>query len=76
MAENFYEMKIGPIPKQADYTGHVVWTVTHPNHGSVDVKARDKAGAIVTAAAVWGERWQKYSFYAYCEVVRRAKSGK
>ena len=79
MAENLYKMKAPPVPRQADYTGHTLWNVTHPNHGSVDVKARDMPGAIVTAASVWGERWQRYGFYAFCDVTRikrEAKNGK
>lgn len=69
--ENPYELTPAKMPRQQDYTGHSCWTVTHPTFGAVDVLARDKAGAIVTAATVWGQRWQKYEFYAFCEVIRR-----
>lgn len=55
-------------PRQDDYTGHRVFSVSHPDHGGITVKARDEAGAIVTAARVWGVKWQAYAFYAYCVV--------
>lgn len=76
MSENPYKLKPEKMPRQAEYTGHSVWMVTHPTFGAVDVLARDMAGAIITASTVWGQRWQKYEFYAYCDVVRRLKSKK
>lgn len=55
-------------PRQDDYTGHRVFSVSHPDYGDITVMARDKIGAIVTASQVWGLRWKMYTFYAYCVV--------
>lgn len=55
-------------PRQDDYTGHRVFSVSHPDYGCITVRARDKIGAIVTASRVLGVRWQMYTFYAYCVV--------
>lgn len=60
-------------PRQDDYTGHRVFSVSHPDYGCITVTARDKIGAVVTASRVWGVRWQMYTFYAYC-VVNEAKT--
>ncbi len=62
-------------PRQDDYTGHRLLSVSHPDYGSITVKVRDKNGAIVTAARVWGVKWKEYSYYAYCVVneVKRIK---
>lgn len=63
-------------PRQLDYTGSKLYSVRHPSHGETKVRARNYAGAIVTAAAVWGERWQRYAFYAFCEVVEHKATTK
>ena len=55
-------------PRQDDYTGHRVFSVSHPDYGCITVTAIDKIGAITTASRVWGVRWQMYTFYAYCDV--------
>lgn len=55
-------------PRQDDYAGHRVFSVSHPDYGGITVRARDKTGDIVTASRVWGVRWQMYTFYAYCVV--------
>lgn len=60
-------------PRQAEYTGHKVYDVFHPDHGGCTVIARNSYGAIVTAASVWGERWQRYGFYAYCETAEQKR---
>lgn len=52
------------------YDGRNKWTVRHPKHKkTLVVMAKDEACAIVAAAQYWGERWQAYSFYPYCEVM-------
>lgn len=54
-----------------EYGGTNRFTVKHPAHfGELRVAAPDEASAIVAAADRWGERWQDYSFYAYCVVLR------
>lgn len=75
--ENLYLIKNNSQrPRQDGYTGNTVWTVWHPGYGEIEVVARDRQGAIVTAAGAWCEKWQRYKFYAYCEVGRRGKRGK
>lgn len=63
-------------PRQDYYTGNRMFSVSHPEYGSITVKARDNAGAIVTAVSVFGVKWQKYSFYAYFDVheIKKNKS--
>lgn len=52
-----------------NYTGRKRFEVEHPAHRRrIIVAAPNADSAIVAAAARWGERWQKYSFYAYCRV--------
>ena len=53
-----------------DYKGYKAWRVEHPNFGHADVLAPCEAAAIVTAAKKWGQRWQKYAFYPYCNVMK------
>lgn len=62
-------------PRQDGYTGHRVFSVSHSDYGDITIRAREKNGAIVTAARVWGVKWQAYAFYAYCVVneVKRIK---
>lgn len=33
------------------------WRVTHPERGSVEVKAVSRYRAVMAAAKEWGERW-------------------
>lgn len=56
-------------PRFPDYTGSKLFRVKHPDHGEIEVVAPSVPAAIVTAASVWGRRWQKYEFYADCSVV-------
>ena len=52
-----------------NYTGRKRFEVEHPAHRRrIIVAAPNEDSAIVAAAARWGERWQEYSFYAYCRV--------
>ena len=63
MSGKYYDTKF------EKYEGAKRFDVTHPAHyGSVTVAAPDKEAAIVAAANFWGERWQDYNFYAWCEV--------
>lgn len=72
MAENLYLIEnIGQRARQEGYTGNTVWTVWHRGYGEVEVIARDRQGAIITAAGVWRARWQNYEFYAFCEATRK-----
>ena len=66
-------MESNKYPRQPEYTGNKMFSVSHHSHGTVDVYAKTRAGAIVTAAAVWGERWQSYKFYAWCDVTEHKK---
>ena len=53
-----------------DYKGIKRFTVSHPAHiDSLRVAAPDEQSAIVAAADRLGERWTRYSFYAYCTVL-------
>lgn len=53
-----------------DYQGKKRWSVRHPQHRKpVTVTAPTAAAAMVTAANLWGDRWQSVEFYAYAEVV-------
>lgn len=53
------------------YTGRLAWTVSHPRHKKpLTVLAPKEEAALVAAAEYWGERWQSYSFYPYCEIFR------
>lgn len=52
------------------YEGVKRFIVKHPGHfGELRVAAPDEASAIAAAGDRWGERWQDYSFYAYCDVI-------
>ena len=33
------------------------WSVTHPEHGTVEVQAIDRLRALTAAAMQWHERW-------------------
>lgn len=55
-------------PRYEGYTGNKIWRVRHPDHGEIEVLAPSKQAAIVVAASTWDRRWQKYDFYAWCEV--------
>lgn len=53
-----------------DYKGHKLFTVHHPKHREIVVRAPDENAAIVAAGKYWGTPWTKYDFYAYCRVVK------
>ena len=51
------------------YRGRSRFTVSHPDYDTpLTVAAPDEISAIVAAAELWGVRWQRFSFYAYCDV--------
>lgn len=51
-----------------DYGGKKRWYVKHPKYQQIIVAAPDDVSTMVAAAECWGERWQSYSFYPYCDV--------
>lgn len=63
--------KTKSTPRFEGYTGRKLWLVKHPDYAAIEVLAPSMQAAIVTAAAVWGRRWQDYDFYAYCETSYR-----
>lgn len=68
--------KTEKLPSLPEYTGTKVYSVAHHAHGAVKVRARSYAEAVITAAMVWGQRWQDYAFYAFCDVTEHKKPKK
>lgn len=50
------------------YKGDKRWRVNAPSRAGITVAAPDEASAIAAAANYWGEVWQEYDFYAFCDV--------
>ena len=59
-----------------EYLGTRRYTVSHPEHsGTLLVAAPTEVAAMVAAAKKWGVRWQRYEYYAFCEVKMFKRKG-
>lgn len=63
--------KDAPDVRAEGYDGPKIFDVWHVRHGALLIAAPDETAALIEAAKIWGERWQKWAFYTSCIITRR-----